>query len=534
MSSPHASSAYRSIRFLAALGSASLAFAAEPPPTAASAAPPSPASPREETENPELARLYAEDQADRKPAPTQAIDWSVVGPRDAVRLARVKELYSAGELRAGADYYHAAMVLQHGAEPEDYLLAHELCVVALSKGYTRALWLAAATQDRFLRSIGRPQRFGTQYRSENGGATFLQETDERVSDHHRRAMKVPSLAEARARASRFDSGKSASLAPLPDAPALTQEIFTATDTADVALQKLRKLRPKSSDEAFPFIRGCRDLTLRYAAPGPRAEAFALAAAQWRLLTPQQIGQLAPWDVALGEVDPEFTPDQRAIVAIQRTYGLAAARAKLNPANYEAALLDETTKVALKHPEARVARERTVDAALSVAPELALPRLRELSPGDPTIAEGIRQLERIGKPCELELELLDGSRLNTRELRGKVVLIHFFSSRFPSALTAIPALQELVAQHGPDHLAVVGLTTDTDRDAARKIVAEHDITWPVHHDRTRHAGIVHQFRAQILPYFLLIDRAGNLRARGIQPSAPSTLQRVRDLLAEPAP
>src|SRR5690242_14986049 len=98
------------------------------------------AAPRQEQDrpashdNPELAGLYDEDQADRMPRGGQPIDWAVVGPRDRRREARVKALYESGEIRTGRDYHRAAMVLQHAGKPEDYLLAHEFCVVALAKG----------------------------------------------------------------------------------------------------------------------------------------------------------------------------------------------------------------------------------------------------------------------------------------------------------------------------------------------------------------------------------------------------------------
>src|SRR5262245_58418050 len=95
-------------------------------------------------DNEELARLFREDQDDRS---TADIDSAAVEPRDRKREARVLELYRANQLQSGADHYHAAMVLQHGRTPEDYLLAHELCVVAVSKGEERAKWLAAASED---------------------------------------------------------------------------------------------------------------------------------------------------------------------------------------------------------------------------------------------------------------------------------------------------------------------------------------------------------------------------------------------------
>lgn len=162
------------------------------------AQPPAPAAPPAAADDEELARLYKEDQADRRPPAGKEIDWSVVGPRDTARLKRVKELYAAGRLETGADYYHAAMILQHAEVPEDYLLAHELCVVAIAKGEERGKWLAAASEDRFLMNLGRPQRFGTQFRAAPDGAWELYKVDEGVTDELRRELGVPSLADAKA------------------------------------------------------------------------------------------------------------------------------------------------------------------------------------------------------------------------------------------------------------------------------------------------------------------------------------------------
>src|SRR5438067_1803746 len=64
-------------------------------------------------DNPELARLFKEDQADRMPEGGEPIDWEVVSRRDREREARVKALYEAGEIRTGKDFHRAAMVLQH-------------------------------------------------------------------------------------------------------------------------------------------------------------------------------------------------------------------------------------------------------------------------------------------------------------------------------------------------------------------------------------------------------------------------------------
>jgi hypothetical protein len=151
-------------------------------------------------DNAELARLYEEDQADRMPSGGQPIDWRVVGPRDRQRESRVKALYASGTLRTGRDYYRSAMVLQHASKPEDYLLAHEFCVVALAKGEKSARWLAAATEDRYLMNLKFPQRFGTQYSSTGPNQPMrLYGVAPGVTDVLRRELDVPTLDEARRR-----------------------------------------------------------------------------------------------------------------------------------------------------------------------------------------------------------------------------------------------------------------------------------------------------------------------------------------------
>lgn len=149
--------------------------------------------------NAELQRLFEEDQSDRTPRDGKMPDWELISTRDEARQARVNELIKAAALHGGSDYYHAAMILQHGDEPDDYLLAHDLCVVALSKGEERAKWLAAASLDRFLRSIGRLQRFGTQYISKFSRPPTLAPVDPKVPDQLRREMNVPTLEDAKAK-----------------------------------------------------------------------------------------------------------------------------------------------------------------------------------------------------------------------------------------------------------------------------------------------------------------------------------------------
>jgi hypothetical protein len=112
-------------------------------------------------------QLYVEDQADRD-APAgnlSELDWSKIGPRDEARRKRVRAMLEAGELMSGLDFREASFIFQHGSQSADFLMAHILAMVAMAKGDRESRWIAAATLDRYLQSIGQKQVFGTQYRS---------------------------------------------------------------------------------------------------------------------------------------------------------------------------------------------------------------------------------------------------------------------------------------------------------------------------------------------------------------------------------
>ena len=145
------------------------------------------------TTNAEMTAIFDADQADRKLGP--AIDWKIVAPADQRRRARTQELLDSGALRSGDDFYHAAFVFQHGSEPADYLKAHALAVIAAARGKPSATWIAAATLDRYLQSIGQPQVYGTQF-STVGKKTSQGSFDrDLLSDAIRRATRVPPLTE---------------------------------------------------------------------------------------------------------------------------------------------------------------------------------------------------------------------------------------------------------------------------------------------------------------------------------------------------
>jgi len=106
-------------------------------------------------------QIYKDDQISRMPPGSK--EPARIYKTDEERLAIARKLLEQGKLETGSDYYEAGIIFQHSHQPDDYLIAHTLAVVAASRGETKGSWLAAATLDRYLMAIGKPQIYGTQF-----------------------------------------------------------------------------------------------------------------------------------------------------------------------------------------------------------------------------------------------------------------------------------------------------------------------------------------------------------------------------------
>lgn len=142
-------------------------------------------------DNPEMAAMFNADQSQRA---ADVEDHEAAAAADAQRRVRTRELLASGALKSGADFLGAAFIFQHGTEPRDYLLAHVLAVRAVGLGFKNAEWIAAATLDRYLQSVGQPQIYGTQFRFPDGVLTMEPYDRALLDDALRNAAGVADLA----------------------------------------------------------------------------------------------------------------------------------------------------------------------------------------------------------------------------------------------------------------------------------------------------------------------------------------------------
>jgi hypothetical protein len=147
-------------------------------------------------DNGELEQMYRSDQAARQVRP---IDWQELNEQDAFRRERVLAILQQGEIRSAKDYFHAAMIFQHGNTSDQIRLAHSFATIAasLDPSLPNANWLKAATWDRLLLNFDQPQWYGTQFvRDAEGNLTLYKLQPDVISDEQRAAWSVPTVSES--------------------------------------------------------------------------------------------------------------------------------------------------------------------------------------------------------------------------------------------------------------------------------------------------------------------------------------------------
>jgi len=121
---------------------------------------------------------------------------------------------------------------------------------------------------------------------------------------------------------------------------------------------------------------------------------------------------------------------------------------------------------------------------------------------------------VGRPAPpLTLQTLDGRSLSTEALRGKVVILHFWSSWCVPCREEMPLLSNYVAAHPRQGLQVLGFSLDNPGTLAEVRRIASTLNFPVGLLGSAWAG--GYGRMWRIPVTFVIDRDGILRHDGWQ-------------------
>ncbi|MCM4161896.1 hypothetical protein FHG64_15820 [Antarcticibacterium flavum] len=113
-----------------------------------------------------LAYAYATDQGDRQQLRSYSRLLGKLEQRDEERLAQVMSLHQQDQIIKPMDKFYAAFIYHHSDNSKDYRIASQLAAAAAQdpalKDHYQAQWLARAAYDRYMISIGKEEKYGTQ------------------------------------------------------------------------------------------------------------------------------------------------------------------------------------------------------------------------------------------------------------------------------------------------------------------------------------------------------------------------------------
>jgi thiol-disulfide isomerase/thioredoxin len=118
--------------------------------------------------------------------------------------------------------------------------------------------------------------------------------------------------------------------------------------------------------------------------------------------------------------------------------------------------------------------------------------------------------QIGDPApEAVLETLDGDRIWTSQLRGKVVVLDFWATWCGPCVAALPGMKQLARTHAGKPFALVSISGDANGARLREFVVNHELGWTQCWDGNAVAQRAYGVRG--FPTYFLIDQAGRVRA-----------------------
>lgn len=130
---------------------------------------------------------------------------------------------------------------------------------------------------------------------------------------------------------------------------------------------------------------------------------------------------------------------------------------------------------------------------------------------------------------LELKDTSGNTHRLQELKGKYILLDFWSSGCAPCIASFPELKTLSEQM-KEKIAVVSVSEDGE-EMWRKTSAKHSITWNNWNDLKHNNGIFAHFGIRTIPHYFLISPEGKIIATDIGYSKGSLLEFVKKTIAE---
>ncbi len=117
---------------------------------------------------------------------------------------------------------------------------------------------------------------------------------------------------------------------------------------------------------------------------------------------------------------------------------------------------------------------------------------------------------LGQTVEFQFTAFDGRPVDSKQLRGKVVLLDFWATWCGPCMTELPKLKAVHERLHAQGFEIVGISGDTDRAALQKVIQRHKLPWPQLFEGRSKPSLAAKFGIRHYPSMWLLDRQGVVR------------------------
>ncbi|MBL8075853.1 MAG: TlpA family protein disulfide reductase [Nitrospira sp.] len=143
-----------------------------------------------------------------------------------------------------------------------------------------------------------------------------------------------------------------------------------------------------------------------------------------------------------------------------------------------------------------------------------PRSAEADSMQMYAAAGMKAVSDERPAPSFRLTSLDGTPVDSMQLRGKVLLVNFWATWCGPCKEEMPALERLKSIFANKEFELLAVTTDQQREGIRKYVATLGLHFPVLIDERKEVSAA--FGVRGLPTTVLIDKQGRMAALVVGP------------------
>lgn len=133
---------------------------------------------------------------------------------------------------------------------------------------------------------------------------------------------------------------------------------------------------------------------------------------------------------------------------------------------------------------------------------------------------LRQAEGVGETFTLDFkDLISGNQMSIENLRGKVVLIQFWSTSCGPCIQEIPRLKQAYAKYHDRGVEFVGISLDTDPAKLLTFCQNNEMPWPQYcePDKGWDTSIALKWGVNGIPQLMVLDKQGKVRSTHADPN-----------------